>query len=155
MTELNQHLCKLIKLHGPITISNYMTEALTNPKYGYYMQQKPFGAKGDFITAPEVSQMFGELIGLWFADIWLKMDRPRKVHFIELGPGNGTLMFDIIRVLKVLPDLLDVMEIHFVEASPALCEIQKKKMSQFGGKINWHETVKTALNACEKEYETT
>ena len=126
MTALNDHLIKLIKLHGPLSISNYMTEALTNPKYGYYTNQKPFGEKGDFVTAPEVSQMFGELIGLWFADVWLKIKKPRKVHLIELGPGNGTLMADFLRVLKVLPDFLETIELHFVEASPKLKEIQKK-----------------------------
>ncbi|MBT6035607.1 MAG: class I SAM-dependent methyltransferase, partial [Kordiimonadaceae bacterium] len=141
----------LIKLHGPISVSSYMTEALTNPKYGYYINQNPFGATGDFITAPEVSQMFGELIGLWFADIWLKMGKPSKVHLIEFGPGKGTLMGDFLRVLKVLPDFLDVIELHFVEASPQLIEIQKDKFKKHIGKLNWHETVKSALGAAEDE----
>ena len=126
MTALNDHLIKLIKLHGPISISSYMTEAMTNPKFGYYINQNPFGTKGDFITAPEISQMFGELIGLWLADLWLKMDRPYKVHLIELGPGKGTLMADIIRVLDVLPEFRDALELHFVEASPKLSQLQNK-----------------------------
>ena len=126
-----------------------MTEVLTNPKYGYYVNQNPFGKTGDFVTAPEVSQIFGELIGLWFADLWLKMDRPVKVHLIELGPGKGTLMADVIRVLSVLPDFLNVIELHFVEASPQLTQIQKEKLSDFQGKITWHETVKSALTAAE------
>lgn len=126
-----------------------MTEVLTNPKYGYYVNQNPFGKSGDFITAPEVSQVFGELIGLWFADLWLKMDRPVKVHLIELGPGKGTLMADMVRVLNVLPDFLNVLELHFVEASPQLTEIQKEKLTDFTGKITWHETVKSALAASE------
>ena len=147
MTALNDHLIKLIKLHGPLSISNYMTEALINPKYGYYTNQKPFGEKGDFVTAPEVSQMFGELIGLWFADVWLKIKKPRKVHLIELGPGNGTLMADFLRVLKVLPDFLETIELHFVEASPQLKEIQKKNFQEFNNQKSWHETVKSALTA--------
>ena len=155
MTELNDHLINLIKLHGPIPISSYMTEVLTNPKYGYYVNQKAFGIEGDFTTAPEISQMFGELVGLWFADVWLKMNRPRKIHLIELGPGRGTLMADFLRVLKVLPDFLDTIELHFVEASPQMIEIQKKKMSQFDNVINWHETVKSALNAAENDLEPT
>lgn len=151
MTALNDHLIKLIKLHGPLSISNYMTEALTNPKYGYYTNQQPFGEQGDFVTAPEVSQMFGELIGLWFADVWLKMKKPRKVHLIELGPGNGTLMADFLRVIKVLPDFLETIELHFVEASPQLIEIQKKKFKDFNNEKSWHETVKGALTAANDE----
>lgn len=146
MTPLLTHLIKLINMHGPIPVSSYMTEALTNPKYGYYVRQNPFGTKGDFITAPEISQMFGELIGLWFADVWLKMDKPEKIHLIELGPGRGTLMADFIRVLKVLPAFKQAIEIHFVEASPKLIEIQKDKLKKFEHKIQWHETVKSALN---------
>ena len=149
MTDLNDHLIKLIKLHGPISISSYMTEALTNPKFGYYVNQNPFGKGGDFITAPEVSQMFGELVGLWFADIWLKMRRPVKVHLIELGPGKGTLMADLVRVLDVLPEFRNVLELHLVEASPQLIKVQKNALVNFKGKITWHETVKTALVAAE------
>ena len=149
MTNLNDHLIKLIRLHGPISISSYITEALTNPKFGYYVNQTPFGKEGDFITAPEVSQMFGALIGLWFADIWLKMKRPVKVHLIELGPGKGTLISDLIRVLDVLPDFLNTLELHLVEASPQLIEVQKEALKTFKGKITWHETVKTALTAAE------
>lgn len=151
MTDLNEHLIKLIKLHGPITVSSYMTEVLTNPKYGYYINQNPFGSSGDFITAPEISQMFGELIGLWFADVWIKMNKPLKVHLIEFGPGKGTLMADFLRVLKVLPDFHDVIELHFVEASPQLIDIQKDKFKHHIGKITWHETVKSALNVAEDE----
>lgn len=155
MTALNDHLIKLIKLHGPITVSNYMTEALTNPKYGYYVNQNPFGQKGDFITAPEVSQMFGELIGLWFADLWIKMEAPDKVHLIELGPGKGTLMADILRVLEVLPEFLERIDIHLVEASPQLSEIQREKFKTFDGNKSWHETVKSALETSEVEDEVT
>lgn len=151
MTELNKHLIKLIKLHGPLSVSSFMTEALTNPKYGYYVNQNPFGSEGDFITAPEISQMFGELIGLWFADIWLKMNRPPKIHLIELGPGRGTLMADFIRALYVLPDFLDAIELHFVEASEQMAEVQKQKLAKFEGKKNWHQTVNSALTATGTE----
>lgn len=155
MTELNDHLIKLIRLHGPISISSYMAEAMTNPKYGYYVNQNPFGESGDFITAPEVSQMFGELIGLCFADLWLKMDRPVKVHLIELGPGKGTLMADIMRVLDVLPEFRDALELHFVEASPQLITIQKQAISDFKDKATWHETIKSALTAAEDDDQAT
>lgn len=155
MTDLNDHLIKLIKLHGPISISSYMTEAMTNPKYGYYVNQNPFGESGDFITAPEVSQMFGEMIGLCLADLWLKMDHPVKVHLIELGPGKGTLMADIIRVLDVLPQFRDSLELHFVEASPRLISTQKEAIGNFKGKVNWHETIKAALTAAEGDDQAT
>ncbi len=155
MTDLNDHLIKLIKLHGPITVSNYMTEALTNPKYGYYVNQNPFGKQGDFVTAPEVSQMFGEMIGLWFADLWIKIGRPGKVHLIELGPGNGTLMVDILRVLEIVPDFIKAIELHFVEAAPQLIDIQKEKLKEFNGNKTWHETVKPALLKASNEDEIT
>ncbi|HPF47891.1 MAG TPA: hypothetical protein PK690_13560, partial [Emcibacteraceae bacterium] len=71
-SALKEHLIKLIKLHGPISVSTYMSEALTNPHHGYYVKRNPFGKSGDFITAPEISQMFGEMVGLSFADLWLK-----------------------------------------------------------------------------------
>lgn len=151
MTALKDHLINLIHLHGPMTVSNYMTEALTNPKFGYYAKQTPFGQKGDFITAPEISQMFGELIGLWFADLWLKMERPSKVHLIELGPGRGTLMSDFLRSISVLPDLLKKIDLHFVEASAALRDQQKQKLSAYPNKKTWHDSVKNALDAAAKD----
>ncbi|MDG1004306.1 MAG: SAM-dependent methyltransferase [Emcibacteraceae bacterium] len=147
MSDLKAHLVKLIKFNGPIPISTFMTEALTNPKFGYYLNKTPFGNDGDFITSPEISQLFGELIGLWFADIWLKMDCPQKVHLIELGPGNGTLLSDLTRALSILPSFKNNIELHLVEASPKLIKIQKYALSKFTGKITWHETVSEALDA--------
>ena len=111
MSDLKAHLVKLIKFNGPIPISTFMTEALTNPKFGYYLNKTPFGNDGDFITSPEISQFFGELIGLWFADIWLKMDCPQIVHLIELGPGNGTLLSDLTRALSILPSFKNNIEL--------------------------------------------
>jgi len=146
MSDLKNHLVKLIKFNGPIPISTFMTEALTNPKYGYYLNKNPFGNDGDFITAPEISQLFGELIGLWFGDIWLKMDCPKKIHLIELGPGNGTLLVDLTRALSILPKFKNNIELHLVEASPKLIKIQEKALLNFKGKITWHETVSDALN---------
>ncbi|MDG1707192.1 MAG: SAM-dependent methyltransferase, partial [Emcibacteraceae bacterium] len=151
MTALKDHLINLIKLHGPIPISSYMTEALTNPKHGYYVKETPFGAKGDFVTAPEISQMFGELIGLWFADVWVKMGNPRKVHLIELGPGKGTLMNDLLRTIKVLPNFSKVIDLHFVDASPNLINIQKGTLKEFDNSKTWHSTVKSALDAAHDD----
>ena len=106
----------------PTPISNYFTGDSISC---------PFGNDGDFITSPEISQLFGELIGLWFADIWLKMDCPQKVHLIELGPGNGTLLSDLTRALSILPSFKNNIELHLVEASPKLIKIQKKNLNDF------------------------
>lgn len=97
MTTLNRHLRSLIATKGPLTVSEYMGLALGHPTLGYYRRQDPLGAAGDFITAPEISQMFGELIGLWAAVSWQQMGMPDPVRLVELGPGRGTLMADALR----------------------------------------------------------
>ena len=97
MNALGRLLAKRIALHGPITIADYMAEALGHPKHGYYMTRDVFGAAGDFITAPDISQMFGELIGLWCVEVWEGMGRPAPFNLVELGPGRGALMADALR----------------------------------------------------------
>ena len=94
MNPLARHLRARIELGGPITIAEYMAAAMSHPKHGYYMRGDPLGRDGDFITAPEVSQMFGELIGLWCVAGWERSGRPARALFVELGPGRGTLMAD-------------------------------------------------------------
>eukprot|EP01037_Dinobryon_pediforme_P040369 gene40369-49451_t len=84
-------------------LEHFMALALGDPRHGYYMTRDPFGAAGDFITAPEISQMFGELIGLWAAESWLQMGSPARLQLIELGPGRGTLMADALRAAHVAP----------------------------------------------------
>jgi NADH dehydrogenase [ubiquinone] 1 alpha subcomplex assembly factor 7 len=143
MTALKDHLVKIIKLNGPISISDYMMESMTNPQHGYYVNQDPLGERGDFITSPEISQMFGEMIGLWFADMWVKMNCPHKVNLVEFGPGRGTLMMDALRALRVIPDFLKAIDIHLVEASPELQKIQQKKIIH--PNINWHASVQKAI----------
>lgn len=103
--SLEERLKRRIALEGPITLADYMTAVLTDPKGGYYMEGEPFGAEGDFITAPEVSQMFGEMLGLWCIDAWQRLlGAPKRVILAELGPGRGTLMADVLRTAKVSPD---------------------------------------------------
>ncbi len=97
MSELLTHLKKRIAAEGPLSVADYMSEALANPQHGYYMTGDPLGKEGDFITAPEISQMFGELIGLWCATVWNQMGSPSKINLIEMGPGRGTLMVDAWR----------------------------------------------------------
>jgi NADH dehydrogenase [ubiquinone] 1 alpha subcomplex assembly factor 7 len=107
-------------LDGPLTVASFMAEALGNPRFGYYITRDPLGAAGDFTTAPEISQMFGELVGLWSADVWMRMGAPDKVAWVELGPGRGTLTADALRALKLVPPLRAALQVHLVETSPAL-----------------------------------
>ena len=97
MTDLANFLRRRIALDGPISIADYMQNALGHPEFGYYIRQDPIGVNGDFITAPEISQMFGELIGLWCASTWDQMEKPKETKLVELGPGRGTMMSDALR----------------------------------------------------------
>jgi NADH dehydrogenase [ubiquinone] 1 alpha subcomplex assembly factor 7 len=124
MTALGARLAARIARLGPITLADYMAEALTHPRHGYYMRGDPFGAGGDFVTAPEISQMFGELIGLWCADVWQRLGRPDPVLLVELGPGRGTLMADAMRAARTVPDFRRAVHPHLVEISPALRQRQ-------------------------------
>ena len=99
-TPLETKIHARIAARGPIPVAAYMAMCLADPQHGYYMTRDPFGARGDFVTAPEVSQMFGELIGVWIAAVWQQMGSPAPVRIVELGPGRGTLMSDALRALK-------------------------------------------------------
>jgi NADH dehydrogenase [ubiquinone] 1 alpha subcomplex assembly factor 7 len=139
MTALGDRLAARIARLGPITVADYMAEALTDPEAGYYMTGDPFGARGDFVTAPEVSQMFGELIGLWCADTWARMGAPDPVLLVELGPGRGTLMADALRALRVLPDCRAALRPQLVEISPVLRTRQREALAASGLEASWHE----------------
>lgn len=137
---LARHLAELIDLQGPIPVSVYMAEVLGHPQFGYYMNREPFGREGDFVTAPEVSQMFGELIGIWCADAWQRMGAPGHYHLIELGPGKGTLMADLIRALRTIPGAVEGAEIHLIETSPRLADQQRETLTRAGiDNAVWHE----------------
>jgi NADH dehydrogenase [ubiquinone] 1 alpha subcomplex assembly factor 7 len=118
-----------IRRHGPMTMAEYMALCLGHPKHGYYMSRDPFGRSGDFITAPEVSQMFGEMIGLWIADLWIKMGSPKDFVLLECGPGRGTLMADILRATKTLPGFHEAKKLYLMEMSPVLKDAQKRALS--------------------------
>lgn len=135
MTELKEQLIKRIQAAGPISLAAYMSECLMHPEHGYYQNEKVFGAEGDFTTAPEVSQMFGEMIGLWLADRWIKMGRPDAINLVELGPGRGTLMADILRATSPVEDFQDAINVHFVEASKQLRALQAEKVPL----ASWHD----------------
>ena len=143
MTPLGKRLAARIARLGPITLADYMAEALTHPQHGYYMRGDPFGVGGDFVTAPEISQMFGELIGLWCADIWQRLGAPDPVLLVELGPGRGTLMADALRAARILPDFHRAVRPHLVEISPTLRRRQADSLrAQTGdGAPLWHDSL--------------
>lgn len=127
MTALTDILKARIARTGPLTLADYMREALLHPEHGYYATRDPFGQQGDFITAPEISQMFGEVIGLCIAQAWIDQGQPKGI-LAELGPGRGTLMADILRATKGVPGFHDVLDVHLVEASPVLRKAQAKRL---------------------------
>jgi NADH dehydrogenase [ubiquinone] 1 alpha subcomplex assembly factor 7 len=144
MSPLMEILKRRIARRGPISLADYMDLALGHPKYGYYMQRDPFGQAGDFITAPEVSQMFGELIGLWCVVVWDTMGRPAPVVLAELGPGRGTLLADALRAARAQPDFVDAARVHLVETSPFLKKRQRSTLAATHPKltVQWHDRLK-------------
>ena len=143
MTEFSPLLSeikKLIKSSGPMPVWRYMELCLMHPQHGYYISRDPLGREGDFTTAPEVSQMFGELLGLWAASVWKAMGSPQALHLIELGPGRGTMMADALRALRVLPPLYQTISVHLVEINPVLREKQKTTLTGMRS-IAWHESI--------------
>jgi SAM-dependent MidA family methyltransferase len=127
-------------------VAGYMALCLAHPQFGYYMTRDPFGARGDFITAPEVSQMFGELIGLWTAAVWQQMGRPARVRLVELGPGRGTLMRDALRAMKVMPGLVEAASVHLAEISPALKAKQQESLRDVAPSVSWHATLEEVID---------
>jgi SAM-dependent MidA family methyltransferase len=141
MTRLGDEIRALILDGGPIGVDRYMALCLGHPTLGYYLTRDPFGAGGDFVTAPETSQMFGELIGAWAATVWSAMGRPASLRLVELGPGRGTLLADALRVLQRLPALFDTLDLHLVETSPALRAAQRAALDGCGRPLSWHASV--------------
>ena len=143
MTPLETQIIETIRQSGPMTLDRYMTLCLAHPEYGYYMSRDPFGRGGDFTTAPEISQMFGELIGIWCISAWQTLQTPDPFHLVELGPGRGTLMADLLRAAKVMPGVHDSMRVHLVETSPVLRKVQEKTLDGIGPTVEWHDDIAT------------
>lgn len=139
MTPLGRLLAARIAATGPMPLSEYMAECLLNPAHGYYTTRPPFGAEGDFITAPEISQMFGELLGLCLAQAWVDQGAPAPFVLAELGPGRGTLMADMLRATARVPGFHASARVVLVEASPALRERQRAALA--GHPVAWANRV--------------
>ncbi len=135
-----------IEQTGPLTLHDYMATCLGDPEFGYYITHQPFGTKGDFITAPDVCQIFGELLGLWCVHVWEELGQPGKCKLIELGPGRGALMSDALRAASLVPKFLQSIEVHFVETSKALraqqeqlIKAQAKEHGRQLPQLFWHD----------------
>jgi NADH dehydrogenase [ubiquinone] 1 alpha subcomplex assembly factor 7 len=136
-TPLEARIAASITASGPIGVDAFMAQALYDPKDGYYIVQKPIGVAGDFTTSPEITQIFGELVGLWLAQSWIDLGAPAPFNLIELGPGQGTLMADILRVGAKVPGFLAAAQVHLVESNTHLRGVQKAKLSAFSP--TWHD----------------
>ena len=128
MTPLARLIAARIRLSGPLRLDEYMRLCLLHPEHGYYATRDPFGAAGDFTTAPEISQMFGEMLGLALAQAWLDQGRPAPFTLAEIGPGRGTLMADVLRAIRVVPGMREAAEVVLIEASPHLRGVQRDRL---------------------------
>lgn len=138
MTGCAREIRRIIAAHGPISVGEFMRIALTDPAFGYYVRRNPIS--GDFVTAPEISQIFGELIGLFFVQLWEDNGRPQRFHLVELGPGRGTLMADMLRAASIRPQFLDSAIIDLVEVSPLLAEHQRRALAP--RPVTWHRDLR-------------
>jgi len=134
---LAQQLAARIARDGPISVADYMDACLNDPVHGYYRRQAAIGAAGDFITAPEISQVFGELIGLWCAVVWQQMGAPSAVRLVELGPGRGTLMRDALRAARIVPAFRSALSVELVESNATLEAIQRATLGDEAVPMSW------------------
>jgi len=141
--SLESRIRNQIERTGPLTVLDFMTQALYDPEYGYYTTKVPIGRSGDYITAPEMTQVFGEVIALWLIDVWQKAGQPTPFHLVEIGPGRGTMMTDILRTLQSLKIPLHELTVHLIEVSPLLKELQKTTLSAYSASLYWHEDLTT------------
>lgn len=141
MTPLGAYIRARVEQDGPLSIAEYMRICLQHPEYGYYHKKDPLGARGDFTTAPEISQMFGEMLGLCLAQYWLDTGAPKRITLAELGPGRGTLMADVLRATRVVSGFHDAAQITLIETSPALRKRQAETLAAFAPE--WHDTLPT------------
>ena len=134
---LKERLAREIALTGPMSIADYVTRCLHDPEAGYYATRPAIGATGDFITAPMVSQMFGELIGLWAIELWRRLGAPERIRLVEVGPGDGTLMADALRAARLAPDFLSALDLILIEPSPPLRAAQARMLADSDVHPRW------------------
>ncbi len=140
-TPLEEKIRDLVNVNGPISVADYFALCLADPEYGYYKTRDPFGHEGDFITAPEVSQLFGEMLGIYLVQSWQKHMPQGPIRLVEIGPGRGTLMADALRVIsQTQKDHMENLTIHMVETSPKLRGTQSETLAAYKDKIHWHDT---------------
>ena len=135
--SLRDRLAREIALTGPMSVADYVTRCLHDPRGGYYATRPALGATGDFITAPMISQMFGELIGLWAAEVWNRLGAPERVRLVEVGPGDGTLMADALRAARVAPGFLEAVDLVLIEPSAPLRALQAKTLADADVHPRW------------------
>ncbi|WP_334145453.1 class I SAM-dependent methyltransferase [Hyphomicrobium sp.] len=143
-TPLATKLKARIARDGPIGVADYMEACLGDPEHGYYRRRPAIGVAGDFVTAPEISQVFGELIGLWCAVVWQQMGSPPRVNLVELGPGRGTLMRDALRATRVVPGFRNALSVHLVDSNATLRETQATTLTDAGVPVTFHEDAQDA-----------
>src|SRR5215468_807065 len=153
-SPLLAHLRARIEREGPLPVDEFMRSCLADPEHGYWQRRATIGAEGDFVTAPEISQVFGELIGLWAGVVWRTMGAPTPVNLVELGPGRGTLLCDALRAARSIPHFLAAASVHLIERSAPLREAQRRTLAAVaspgdgrhhgrGCAITWHEAIGT------------
>jgi len=146
MTPLGRRIAALIEATGPISVADYMAMCLFDPQHGYYTTREPFGRDGDFTTAPEISQMFGEIVGVWLVTAWRVLGSPIPVTVAEIGPGRGTLAKDMLRTIRqIAPELHQKADVVLIETSPRLTEIQCTTLGGEADRATWDQGVDALL----------
>ncbi|HEV7436371.1 MAG TPA: class I SAM-dependent methyltransferase [Pseudorhizobium sp.] len=139
-TPLAQKIKALIQATGPLSVADYFSMCLADPEHGYYRTREPFGPAGDFVTAPEISQLFGEMIGIFLVHAWQRHGSPATVQLVEIGPGRGTMMADMLRVInKLAPRMADGLGVHLVETSERLRSIQRVTLESYSTRVKWYD----------------
>ena len=132
-------IAQIFKNKKSLPLNTFIDKALYNKKYGYYSKKNPIGVSGDFVTPPLISELFGEMVGIWCIAFWEKLRKPKKINIVELGPGEGSLCITLIKVFSRFKIFNDAFEIKLLEKSKFLKKIQKKKITS--KKVEWIKNI--------------